>query len=111
MPGLAGAIFRRNSLCAALRTNADSLQTDESSTRPCTVKVKLFNHIALEKGAAILEKGGQFSGSNLIHFFRQRPSLLMHITSFIIDNNAVPPESVIQQLDEAKIYHLQLAAT
>ena len=109
MPGLAGAIFRRNSLCAALRTNASSTHTDHSSTRPCIVTLKLFNHIALEKGGALLEKGGLFSGSSLIDFFHQRPALLLCIASFTMNNIPVPPERVIQQLDEAKTYHLQLA--
>lgn len=109
MPGLAGAIFRRNSLCAALRTKASVTQTNNSSIKPCIVTLKLFNNIALEKGAAILENGGIFSGSSLLDFFRQRPSLIMSATSFTLDNTIVPRERVIQQLDEAKTYHLQFS--
>jgi len=81
MPGLAGAIFRRNSLHAALRTpdSNNNVTTQVEST--IAVRLKLFNTIASDKGQGILEKGGVFSGSVLINFFQQRLQLKQSLIS------------------------------
>ena len=43
MPGLAGAIFRKNSLHSALRTETRKKNTTESQSESLTVTLKLFN--------------------------------------------------------------------
>ncbi len=58
MPGLAGAIFRKNSFHAALRTaTSDSLTVRALSTEKIIIRLKFFNSIATEKGGAILHNG------------------------------------------------------
>ena len=42
MPGLAGAIFRRNSLCAALRTQQEKPQVTDQEKNEIIIHLKLF---------------------------------------------------------------------
>ena len=106
MPGLAGAIFRRNSLHASLRTpdSKMSVTTLVESTIP--VRLKLFNMIASDKGQGILEKGGVFSGSILIDFFQPRLQLRQSLLSIetldgYIDTDVFLP--FLQPTEEYKV--------
>jgi hypothetical protein len=108
MPGLAGAIFRRNSLCAALRTRSDNPRTSEKSNHELCILLKLFNTIALEKGGEILRSGGIISGENLLSFFQQRPSLLESVNSFTIDGNIQEGDILVPTLFKEKQYFLQI---
>ena len=81
MPGLAGAIFRRNSLHAALRTSDSNINVTTQVKSTIAVRLKLFNMIASEKGQGILEKGGVFSALILINFFQQHLQLKQSLIS------------------------------
>ncbi len=105
MPGLAGAIFRKKSLHAALRTSGSEAVQASSSGQKLMVCLKLFNMIATEKGAGILEKGGIFPGSNLIEFFNQRPSLKKNIIHFELDNITIAADTFWSQLNTHQNYH------
>lgn len=106
MPGLAGAIFRRNSLCAALRTQKDTSQPAPDQTQKIMVLLKLFNSIALEKGAGLLAKGGIFSGETLHSFFEQRPKLHQDVISLRLDGQSLSPDHLSACIDMDKRYFL-----
>jgi hypothetical protein len=99
MPGLAGAIFRRNSMHAALRSA--NVQHPMPSGQPKTIAVtlKLFNMIAAEKGADILAQGVGFTGAQLTDFFADHPTLVTSITHAFLTGQALDRDELMQQLD------------
>jgi hypothetical protein len=111
MPGLAGAIFRRNSLCAALRTRSDNLNATEKGDHKLFILLKLFNTIALEKGGMLLQSGGIFSGKTLFSFFQQRPFLLDAITSVDFDGKMQAAQDLLPSLSNEKQYYLKINTT
>ena len=79
MPGLAGAILRRNSFHAALRSEvkkADSNKYREETT----VLVKLFNTVAQARGPRLLEDGVIISAERLDKLFTARHTLLERVS-------------------------------
>jgi len=108
MPGLAGAIFRKNSMHAALRTfesqPALAAQTDEKFL----VCLKLFNTIASEKGPGILAQGGVFPGSTLIDFFQLRSKLKEDIIHITMKQKDMDAEAFWPLLDPAEKYHVKI---
>ena len=106
MPGLAGAIFRRNSMHAALRSA--SAQDPVSSEHPETVSVtlKLFNMIAAEKGPGLLARGVGFTGAQLSDFFTDHPALLTSLTHAFIDGQELDREELRQGLNTLETIHL-----
>ncbi len=105
MPGLAGAIFRKKSLHAALRTSSAEAVQQSSSGQKLMVCLKLFNMISTEKGAAILEKGGIFPGNILMNFFNQRPSLKKNIIHIELNKKPMTTEIFWSQLNAQQNYH------
>ena len=89
MPGLAGAIFRRNSLYAALRSVAKDQEKSNQGKREIDIHLKLFNMIALEKGPALLQKGGVFKGEVLAGFLQRNAMLVDQILSIEADGGTV----------------------
>lgn len=108
MPGLAGAIFRRNSLCAALRTRKDETDTSPATKDSIRITVKLFNAIAQEKGMQLLSRGGIFSGETLRDFFHPRPSLLQGIHSLEFDDEAIEADTLTSRLRVDEEYYLTI---
>ena len=106
MPGLAGAIFRRNSMHAALRSGSvqQSLPSGESEIH--TVTLKLFNMIAAEMGPGLLARGVGFTGAQLSGFFADHPSLLTSITHAFVDGRELDREELRQGLDKLDTIHL-----
>ncbi len=91
MPGLAGAIFRKNSLCAALRTRAPSSTVADEGSGDTVVQLKLFNTIAREKGEALLRGGGVFTGAALLRFFGDHSSVLQRALGARYDGSDFQP--------------------
>ena len=108
MTGLAGAIFRRNSLCAALRTRSDTVRTNNESNHKLFILLKLFNVIAVEKGGGLLQSGGIFKGEALLSFFKQRQTLLESIISFHIDGKNKDVKDLLSSLSSKKQYYLKI---
>lgn len=79
MPGLAGAIFRKNSFHAALRTTLAEKQTAHSERETVIVTLKLFNSIARDRGPALLAEGVAIDAGHLLNFFKTSPTLLSHL--------------------------------
>jgi hypothetical protein len=90
MPGLAGAIFRKNSFHAALRTTPLPQDTDDKApaAETTTVTVKLFNVVARERGKDLLEQGVCINSQSVATFFDKRPHLAHTIRSVFLNDRA-----------------------
>ncbi len=90
MPGLAGAIFRKNSFHAALRTStSDSLADRLPSTEKIIIRLKLFNIIATEKGETILHNGCLMRNESVLKFINYRRNLFSHLLSLRYDGKPI----------------------
>jgi hypothetical protein len=106
MPGLAGAIFRRNSLHAALRSNGVSNLVPDGHKETVNVRLKLFNMIAQEKGADLLARGVGYTGAQLVHFFTDNPTLLSNVTQFFLSGQELNWDNLLKRLDRLDDIHL-----
>jgi len=93
MPGLAGAIFRRNSLHAALRTVKATI-ANNSTTDEITVTLKLFNAIARDRGVRLLHNGVRIKASNLTAFLANRTPLMESIKYAEINGKSIPSKNI-----------------
>jgi len=105
MPGLAGAIFRRNSLYAALRSVAEDQGKSSEEETEIEIRLKLFNMIALEKGPALLQQGGIFSGKILAGFLQHNEILVDQILSVEADDSTVAATNLMDFLQDQENYH------
>lgn len=100
MPGLAGAILRRNSFHAALR----SISTKKSATcdpsQQTTVLLKLFNTIARERGPALLQAGITISSERLDRFLTTRHTLFEKIISTECSGQRITEPELIRLLQD-----------
>ena len=111
MPGLSGAIYRRNSIHAALRTTtAKTADARESSLpQPNCVTLKLFNGIAQEKGAQLLREGVTIKSSHVLDFLDTRDWLQRYIRGTrSVNNENGTPESFNALLRDSEWLHLSL---
>ncbi len=107
MPGLAGAIFRKNSLFATLRIRSDKKNAAEKSDDKVQVSLKLFNKIAIEKGEKFLTEGFFYSGKNLLNFFSIRPFLMDRIAAIHLAGNKIPSSALHTFIDTSAEYHIR----
>lgn len=85
MPGLAGAIFRKNSVHASLRTSPTADVETESAEKTIQVRLKLFNMIAVERGEQLLYEGCVVKASTIQYFFNYRKQLLKQIAEIRVN--------------------------
>ncbi len=100
MPGLAGAIFRKNSFHAALRTDTDtkSLSAESAKHDYHMVTLKLFNSIARERGEELLRQGVCMQAETLAGFLAGRPNLLEDITMIRLNETAMDKAGLLRFL-------------
>ena len=108
MPGLSGAIFRRNSIHAALRTA--TVKSDKAaigSVKPLGVHLKLFNAIADKKGPLLLREGITIKSESVMSFLNARGWLFNHIRKIqsALDENT-HPESLSDLLQSVDLLHI-----
>lgn len=89
MPGLAGAIFRKNSFHAALRSDTHHEQPRSGHDKTITVTLKLFNKIALDQGEKLLHSGVCLKAQTLAAFFSKRPELVEGIVQVRLGDNTI----------------------
>ncbi len=94
MPGLAGAIFRRNSFHAALRTTPDKKTTRNIEAKKITVTLKLFNSIAFDRGPDLLQNSIIIKTGHLLNYLAKRPSLLSQIKQSVLSGRTVHKEEL-----------------
>lgn len=100
MPGLAGAIFRRNSIHSTLRTQTKSPAHVETSQKNTTVTLKLFNSIAKERGETLLATGITLKASKVLSFLKRRPEICDNITEINVNNEVVNLTTLLEQLPQ-----------
>jgi len=89
MPGLAGAIFRKNSFHAALRTDTGSRTSGSQQNDTITVTLKLFNSIARDRGEELLQRGVCLQTDILADFLARRPNLRQDIRSIRLNSENI----------------------
>ncbi len=104
MPGLAGAVFRKNSSFATFRSTRSHPAPRGIGT--VTVTLKFFNMIATEKGEALLAAGVGCTAAGLIGFFSDHPSSLTAITRAFINGQELPNGDLVNHLQERETIHL-----
>jgi hypothetical protein len=98
MPGLAGAILRKNSPAAPLRKTRSKAAAAASGGSIMTVLIKLFNTLAIDRGPALLRSGIRIKAADLAGFLSLRPSLLKKIRDIRLAGSPVPADVLAQRL-------------
>lgn len=107
MPGLAGAIFRKNGVHASLRTTAENVPfKSPAADVPIKIRLKLFNMIAVEKGKGILDKGCTISASSLKKFLDYRHTLSSHIIEQKVNGQNCTLKELFSLLEKEKTIKL-----
>lgn len=76
MPGLAGAIFRKDGVHASLRTTTVAkLSSQDALETPISIRLKLFNMIAMDRGEELLNNACIITAKSLSAFLNYRPPL------------------------------------
>ncbi|GAB1410567.1 hypothetical protein MASR1M90_17210 [Desulfovibrionales bacterium] len=73
MPGLAGAIFRKQGLHGSLRTKPVALSSADSSTSP--VRIKLFNSIATDRAQDLFAQGVMIDAQAVLDLLQRRSDI------------------------------------
>ncbi len=102
MPGVAGAIFRKGGIHAALRTGTAEQTAAAATQTRLSVRLKLFNVIAKERGAELLANGCFIQSDSLEKFLNFRPHLSDIIQDIIIDGNKTTMETLLKTLSTNK---------
>jgi hypothetical protein len=107
MPGLAGAIFRKNSFHAALRTTktAPVITSEQSQV---TVTLKLFNSIARDRGTELLHEGVVLDAESISQFLTTRDTLPALIQNITLGDTTIPTDELFQTLSSLKTVHLTI---
>ncbi len=108
MPGLAGAIFRRNSFHAGLRTPTENVIATEKKQETIFVTLKLFNSIALERGAELLAMGVRIKTLYFNTFLAKRASLFEKIIQAELSDKRVNKKDLGTLLTEEEKINLKI---
>lgn len=109
MPGLAGAIFRKNSFHAALRTSdSNPLPGESEGTENVFIKLKLFNVIASEKGSGILSSGCFMKSDSVFKFMNYRPQLFSELISLRCNNESLVLDDLKNLLHKSETVYLRI---
>ncbi len=98
MPGLAGAIFRKNSPHATLRSICKQKQQLASAVPNNTITLKIYGAITKEKGAGILAQGVVLPSRNLHAFLSYRRSLIPRILSCTLGEEDISSEEIRERI-------------
>lgn len=109
MPGLAGAIFRKNSFHAALRTTTSHVSADRAQgTGKIMIRLKFFNIIAREKGRDILHHGCLMASDSVLKFINYRRQLFSHLLSLHYDDKAISLDDIVTLLPKSENIFLRI---
>ena len=111
MPGLAGAIFRRNSFHAALRTRTATKAKETGGDKPPAVTLKLFNSIAAEKGPELLRRGVTILSGRLLKFLAPRDGLAGRIKNISLADDTITTDSLTENLARFETINLKIITT
>lgn len=111
MPGLAGAIFRKNSFHAALRTDTKALLSQAEQKKSISVTLKLFNSIARDRGADLLKTGLCLQSRQLANFLTNRPHLARHIVGIQFSEKEIELDELLAVLGKTPKVNLNIIGT
>lgn len=97
MPGLAGAILRKNSPAAPLRKTRGTASSGDDDAA-VTVLIKLFNTLATERGPELFRTGVRVKAADLSGFLALRPSLLEKARDIRLAGSPVAADDLPEQL-------------
>ncbi len=109
MPGLAGAIFRKNSFHSALRTDTKKTDSVDKQQGNLTVTLKLFNSIAQERGLELLKKGVWIKTKPALVFFSKRESLLQKINTIEFEKKTIDTATFLSLLSQSEKINIRIA--
>lgn len=107
MPGLAGAILRKNSFHAALRTTVTE-RRDHHDRGPITLTLKLFNSIARDCGPALLAAGIRLDSGVLRVFRATHPNLAVGLHHIVLDGETITAAALSAWLDQERTIALTI---
>ena len=106
MPGLVGSLFRKSTILTSLRETAVQKQVRDDGA-PVVVRVKFFNVISVEKGAALLAGGAALHSDDLVSFLELRPSLVNGMRNTYFDKRQISTHDLLPELKRyRKIYFI-----
>lgn len=109
MPGLSGAIYRKNSIHSPLRSVHHQYDTAKVDEKTISIYLKLFNSIARDRGAEMLRQGVTLKTSTMLTFLQTRPWLVDHIQAVTINDTPVAnTDSLVDTLRNTERAHLSL---
>lgn len=108
MPGLAGAIFRKNSFHAALRSKTGNSAAGTGQNGTITVILKLFNSIARDRGAELLRRGVRLRTETLLDFLARRLNLRQEIRTIRLNGQELDPAALDRMLAGHDKIHLSI---
>ncbi len=108
MPGLAGAIFRKNSFHSALRTTVTSGNKTINRQITTTVTLKLFNTIARERGIELLKRGVSIKSGHLLDFFKNRSGIIKKISEVRTQENTINTTTFLDRLTQSKKVNIRI---
>ncbi len=103
MPGLAGAIFRKNSPHAPLRTTSTKQQSTE---QPELIVLKVFSALTRERGPELLKAGVLIKSYDLHSFFHYRPSMLKELKRIELNGSETGREELLTTLENSELVTL-----
>lgn len=106
MPGLAGAIFRRQGIHGSLRSRPVAKAT---KTQPNAgyLRVKLFNSIATERVADLLHEGILVDGPSFHDFARRREELFAPPTRWQFEKREPEWPALLQAVNAIPVLRIQ----
>lgn len=108
MPGLAGAILRKNSFHSALRGHTTKTSDLNFNFEESIVTLKLFNSIAQDKGTALLSGGVLIDVKKLLKFFNIRSTLIEKAIYIETDNVQITKEKFLKTLETDSLVRLTI---
>jgi hypothetical protein len=111
MPGLAGAIFRKNSFHSALRTQTQPLRSGSAQEDSISVTLKLFNSIARDRGEELLKLGFSIKADLMSTFLRKRPNLRQYIRDIQLAGKELAYEELLRELPGFSKVNLTIIGT
>lgn len=107
MPGLAGAIFRRQGLHGSLRSQVVKAGA-AGAGEPGFVKVKFFNHIAIDRVCDLLAAGALVEGRALYDFSAWRKDIFQAPAQLRFDREDITYTSMLEIVEKHPLISLQI---
>ncbi len=108
MPGLAGAIFRKGGFHASLRTTSARILDGTATEQPVSIRLKLFNMIAKDRGVQILHQGCEVRAAALRKFLGYRSQLASHIGCAVTGQGSLDSGQLATFLNASHSIHLRI---